>query len=193
MDYSSMVHFQREMSAEPVSFNRTVFNPPANVQSNYQMRRSSRNRRQNIEAQCKYCLNRMSKLSLVSHMRRKHSQLIVSMENASQQNHPDHGDDVSNAKRRRLSNDQPFQLMENDSIGEQTPLIPFDFEEPAKTPFVQFDGMSYNLVHVSDFELNKLIGNGLIRVLNGNLFLVDSDSSLPNEEFERTSEMDRGE
>lgn len=193
-----MEQSQREMSAEPLSFSRTVFNTPTNVDSNVQ-RRPVRHRHRNhlaLNSQCEYCFNRMPQSSLNGHLRRKHSQLIRTIENhGSKRSHSEYQDEmsVSFGKRQRLDMDQFFDSMVNGSSALQTPSIPLDFEEPVTTPFVQFDGMSYNLVHVSDFELNKLIENGLIRIHDGNLFLMESERDQPNEGFEQSSEMRRDE
>lgn len=121
-----------------------------------------------------------------AHVIRKHADLAIAglNETKNRQSKRDCADieddepfvDQQSTKRQRLDADQGYQEM-NGSIVQrpQTPPIEIDSEEKQQS-IDQHE--EYNLVHISDRELNKFLQMGRIRIINGHLYMNDSDYEL---------------
>lgn len=131
---------------------------------------------------CKYCRNKMSEHAMNGHLARKHSSILPRLsetENRSSKRGYDEIQadepliDQQSNKRQRLDADQDYQAMNGPIVPRpQTPPIEIDSEEKEQ-PIVQQG--EYNLVHISDRELNKFLQMGRIRVMNGHLYMNDSN------------------
>lgn len=186
MEYNALVQYQRAMTPEPLPLTRTVDNatsPLPNFGPSIRVRPSkhiSRNRTQKRTATtmiwCNYCRNQMPESSMQAHLERKHKHTADN--HGPKRSHADQMPQLF-SKRQRLDNDP---AMENgsmtppfDGFRPETPPMPVQPQQPVT--FVQIEGMPYNLVYVSDCELNKLMENGLIRVHNGHIFMKDTEQN----------------
>lgn len=186
MDYNFLDQFQRAMTPEPLSLMRAIDNAPSSM-GNFgsgtlrPVKHRSRNRKQKKTATsmvwCNYCRNQMPESSLQNHLDRKHTLVVDAAENRGPKR--GHTDQMlqQNPKRHRLNSNPPIEngslTPPFDVMRPETPPMPLAPDQPST--FVQIEGMPYNLVYVSDGELNRLMGNGLIRVHEGHLFMKETE------------------
>lgn len=195
-DYDNNNYTMCRICGESVAniFNHLRFNHP-------KRRRQFKRFRSNPKIQCdpivscEYCANKMLKSSMDGHLLRKHNSTLngnVRMAVKRKRTYPNNDDnrviDQEIVKRQRFDADQTIMEALNDAFiqRQQTPPIESPTEivanEPNKTtdviealPLVHFDKKTYNMVHISDQELNQLMVNGRIRIHNGHLYMNDSE------------------
>lgn len=139
---------------------------------------------------CDYCKNKMPTRSMAAHLLRKHN--ISTRDTASpaviqKQNEIDDINkciqliDQQIVKRPRYDAGRTIAEALDEAVIPRPQTPPFEnptepsVEEIVSLPIVQFDNKVYNLVHVSDYELNKLMMDGRIRIHEGYLYMNDSD------------------
>lgn len=173
-------------------FRQTTFNEPSvDVSSIYRPSRRPRSNRQKppkIDGfiWCKYCSNRMPEHLMSAHIERKHS------------NKPDEPSSKHRASKRSRNDDQgelngnqifKRQHLADDDLSftpvDSRPTTPptEDITHPIEQQIISKKS-GYNLVHISDEELNRFMELGLIRIHTGQLYMKDTVLDQTNEQFE---------
>lgn len=140
---------------------------------------------------CAYCKNQMPPKSMEGHLLRIHNVAVKESARPAVKRKRSELETSSDGiqvidqpiiKRQRYDAAQTINEALNDAIisRPQTPPIETQTdteatEETTAMPIVQFDNKTYNLVHVSDSELNKFMVNGRIRIHNGYLYMNDTE------------------
>lgn len=177
----------------------SVSNLEAHLHTRHNQRpRRRRSRRSQRLIKCEHCLNKMEKSSMKGHLLRKHN--ISSNEENSKavkrkrtetvgadfeaidqqiikRQCPNVNQTITDDLNDTFISQSQTQANENLAVTaiSETTEGTHGNQEATHLPIVKFEQKIFNLVHISDQELNKLMLNGRIRIQNGYLYMNDSE------------------
>lgn len=192
---NSLVANHFEMAPIPTGSSSNIQEYSAPVRPSRRTRprriRPSRSSTPPEQVRCQFCPNKMPIDSMHAHLMRKHSQQL--QETLNRPANPPTKRQITEiasvdvlkqehrcAKRARFGDDQQtngIEVIANNIARPETPPNDQSTEndEPTTPPDANFGKKIYNLVHISDEQLNRFLRFGRIRVQDGQMFMNDTD------------------